>query len=76
MAKYAVDLPFAGYLIVYVEADSKESAIEAALAGADAKIIGEGDTQCGEWETLRAITRGNVCNAPLNDARAEIIDDV
>lgn len=74
MAKYAVDLPFAGYLIVYVEADSAEAAINAALETASATVTGDGDTECGEWETLRTITRGNVCSAPLNDARAEVID--
>ena len=81
MSKFNVTLPFAGYITLMVEAEDKESAIEAAF-GADCQFIpnetqptGISDVEVEEWEFLAHITRGNVSYAPRNSASAEPADD-
>lgn len=76
MAKFDVTLPFAGYLYVQVEAKDKEHAIEMAFeeVGDNISIRASGSVELGEFETLKHITRGNVCYAPRNDIEVEEIE--
>jgi hypothetical protein len=57
MPRYSVQLPVTGYVIKEVEADSEESAIEAAMAeGSELSDI-------EEWNTHKRVAYGNVCSA-------------
>lgn len=69
MKRYSVSIPITGYVIVEIDAESEEAAIEAAL---DTEITSD---LIEEWETHRQVTRGNVCSAILNSAEAEEIGE-
>lgn len=72
MPKYNVTLPFVGALCVDdVEADSEQEAIEKAMEMVDVTVEDGPESYVTEWSTVEAVTRGNVCYAPVNDARAE-----
>jgi hypothetical protein len=68
MATYSVQLPFTGYCVVEVEADSAEDAIEAAFEKADA-------SNPEEVEFHKAIVTGNVFRGVLNKASAECLEE-
>jgi hypothetical protein len=69
MPKYSVQVPITGYVIVEVEADSEDAAIDVALyRGAELADI-------DEWTTHRQVVYGNVCAALCNKANAELIDE-
>jgi hypothetical protein len=75
MSRWRVTMPVAGSIIVEVEADSEEAAYEAAYEQADVQLDCQGDTEPGELEVLKNITRGNVCYAPVWHASAEPIEE-
>ncbi len=68
MYTYAVTIPVAGYMVVEVEASSKEEAINEAMLRNDA--IGD---YLEELDTYRHLTQGNVLYAPFNSAYAQEI---
>lgn len=81
MPKFLCSIPYAGSLLVSVEAEDEKAAIDAALR-ASFRIEPDKDQESGidyvepnECETLQDITRGNVCYAPLRSASAEREDD-
>lgn len=73
MPKYEVHLPVTMDVVVGVEADTKEEAIEKAF-DVEWTANFEG-AECFNCETHKHVTRGNCCSAVLNDAYAEQIDD-
>ena len=68
MPLYSVQIPISGYIYKQVEADSEEAAIKAAM-----QLEAVGD-DIEEWETHEHITNGNVCNAVLHSATADLIE--
>ena len=72
--RYRVDLPFAGVMSVYVEADSKEGAIEAAMGSEDlAQVRMHSDSpnvDIDTWEVYRRLSSGNVLHPHHNEADA------
>jgi hypothetical protein len=80
MPRYTVTIPFAGYFLAEVVAESPKDAIEKAMGGIDANVeVKSHDglewAECEEWELLEHITRGNVLYASQNDARADKMKD-
>lgn len=76
MAKYSVRVPFCGFVVVDVLAESKEEAIE---KGVDSDLsmrltLNESGVDY-EWDTHEHIVRGNVFYGNLNSASAELVDD-
>ena len=67
MAKYTVYMPFTGYGIVTVEAESEEDALQAFWHS-------EKDPVIEELEYTRRVTRGNVTHAVLDAAYAELVE--
>ena len=67
--KWAVSIPFTGYVTVEVEADDEEAAIAAAWQSDDLDI-----TKAVESEFHEKVTEGNVCNAVMWEASAEEIE--
>jgi hypothetical protein len=74
MKTYNVELPLVGSLLVVVEADNPEEAIEKALRE-DWRIEiteGKGVVELGDiFETPRYANRGNICSLPCSEATAE-----
>lgn len=66
--RWSVSVPFAGYVIVEVDAASKEAAIKAAMESEELDINNAVDVAY-----LRHIVDGNVCHAPLHEAEADEI---
>lgn len=64
--EYWVEIPITGYVIVEVEAESEQEAIEKAFADPD---ITTDDIE--EWNTHEHITQGNVCYALKHSVSAE-----
>lgn len=65
---WEVTLPIAGYLVVRVEAENEDAAIEAAMLS----DFNSDDIEL--WEAHKEIVRGNVCHAAVNKAFAEEAD--
>lgn len=68
MKRWAVTLPISGRLVVEVEAETEEQALDAALE-VDAK---DGDL---EWETHRRLVYGNVFAGMQREAEVELLGD-
>lgn len=69
--EWSVTLPVVGTVIVFVEANTAEDAIEKALETADFRVIGTDDTEPGEgWAAVRSIRRGNTMMVDAPDAEA------
>lgn len=64
MKTYCVRIPIAGYLETEVEADSKESAIDAAMS----KTLTMDDIQ--SWDTHRQLIKGNIFYGSCSEAEA------
>lgn len=59
--QYTVTLPVAGSIMVFVEAHSKEEAVDLAFEQQDWRVVtGEGTEAGEEWEAMRSFGRGNV----------------
>ena len=77
MAFYNVELPLVGSLLLQVEADNAEQAIDKAIEipwrlemGKEGRDNG---VELGEtFETPRQPNRGNVCHIPCQEAYAEL----
>lgn len=69
MSTYSVRLPICGYLMIEVEADSEEAAIEAACAS------DYGTEHIEEWSAYTEIVRGNVFHGPVNRADAVLVEE-
>lgn len=69
MATYEVILPIAGYVLVEVEANSEQEAIDNAFSS---EIT---TNEIEEWDTYHHIVQGNVCHASEPHARATMVDD-
>jgi len=65
--RWSVQVPITGFVVIEVEADDEESAIDAAL---EASPITD-DIQ--EWEMHRYTNRGNVAYGSCTEANAEEI---
>jgi hypothetical protein len=63
---YSVTVPFAGHMVIEVEAESEEAAIEKAIEEVTSEHI-EG------WEPLEHFNQGNVCYCP-QPWEAEAVD--
>jgi hypothetical protein len=72
---YAVTLPIAGSITVYVRSASPEAAIEDAMERAVFSVSDGKNTTINEVETYEHITQGNVLHPPVNDAEAVECDD-
>jgi hypothetical protein len=70
MGTYNVSYPTVGEVVVEVEADSEDEAIE---AGWD--LVGDASVAEHQWEAVTKIVQGNVFYGPLNSIYAELIDD-
>ena len=68
MAKYEVYVPVVGFVTKYVEAETEEAAIAAALQ----EDIGE---DYEEFGMVAKLSEGNVLNAPLHEAEALLLDE-
>lgn len=68
MKRYAVTLPVSGRLLVEVEAENEDEALDKAFE-VDAK---DGDL---EWETHRRLVYGNVFAGMQREAEVELIED-
>ena len=83
MTKYEVQIPFAGYVVMTVEADSEADAIDKAFGAEltmkpDVDVVqpeGVSDVSAEEWSFFEVITEGNVFHGPLNRASAEEIEE-
>jgi hypothetical protein len=62
--QYAVTLPVAGSIMVWVEAASEEEALDLAFEKQDWSIETGESTEAGEFESLKRIVTGNCCHAP------------
>lgn len=70
--QYAVTLPVAGSVIVFVEAENKEEAIDKALGEQNWRVVGSENTEAGgEWVSERYLLRGNVSRLPCSEAYVE-----
>lgn len=63
---YQVTIPFAGHMVIEIEAESKEAALEKALEEVTADNI-------ETWEPLERFNEGNVCYCP-HPWEAEVVD--
>lgn len=72
MKRYDVTLPVVGQVVVTVEAEDEESAIEAALGLDPFPINADGvnGAEIIELNTVRRVVTSNVLHAPLNEAEA------
>lgn len=81
MTKYEVQIPFAGYVVMTVEADSEADAIDKAFGAEltmrpdDKQPDGVSDVFVEDWSLFEAITEGNVFHGPLNEANAQEIEE-
>lgn len=66
MREWSVQLPVTGYVIVNVEAETAEEAINKAL---DSDDIKREDIE--EWEVHRQTNRGNIAYGSCTEANAE-----
>ncbi len=72
MKQYAVTLPVAGSITVYVEAESEKVAVELALEKQDWRVVGGKNPEIGEdFEAMRHLVSGNVCYAPCSEYSVE-----
>jgi hypothetical protein len=70
--QYAVTLPVAGSVPVWVDAASEEEAIDLAFEKQDWRVkTGEG-TEAGEFDSMRRINSGNCCHAPCWEVSVEV----
>ena len=58
-AQYMVQVPIAGHIIVYVDAETEEEAISLAMESDDLNI-----DNLESWEALEQFNMGNVCYCP------------
>ena len=63
---FQVTIPFAGHMVIDVEAESEEAAIETALNEVTLDHI-------DSWEPLERFNQGNVCYCP-HPWEAEVVD--
>lgn len=70
MPTYDVYMPVTMSIIIQVEAENEEAAIDEAFEK-DWRINITGDAELHECEMHKHVTRGNVCSAVLNSAFAE-----
>lgn len=77
MARYNVNIPFAGFVNVSVEAEDEESAIEVGIerASEGLRIDTRDGVEVIEYDYFHDIARGNVFYAPLNSANADLEED-
>lgn len=68
MPKYCVCIPVTGQLVIFVEADDKDAAKEAAWEKFNDEGEDAGDL---EWECVEQVARGNVSSAMLNEVSVE-----
>lgn len=71
MKEYCVTMPATMSIHAYVEADSKEQAIEKAFNAEFTLEIKGKNIEIGEFETHDIICRGNVLSAVLNEVEVE-----
>lgn len=64
MRQFAVTLPVAGSIVVFVDAETEEEALSVAFEQQDWRVETGDNTEAGEFETMKHIARGNVCYAP------------
>lgn len=77
MKRYSVSVPFAGYIVIEVEAPDEDSAIEAAMGHDDCDICKAFDEgYVGEVNFYRTILQGNVCYPSVMKAEAVFLEDV
>lgn len=70
MKTYSVTIPIAGHIVLEVEADSEDEAIEKALISDDIRA-----ENIETWEALKAFHSGNICYCPSPwNAEAEEIE--
>ena len=67
MKSYTVTIPMAGHVIISVEAEDENSAIEKAFESA---TIGDIES----WDLLKQFSRGNVCYCP-HPWEVEVVDE-
>ena len=68
MKTYTVMVPMAGHLVIEVEAENEEAAIDIALES-DALTLDKIET----WEAVRQFNTGNICYCPQPwEATAEL----
>lgn len=83
MAEYAVTVPFAGFVTVYLEGDDEvdeEMLIQTAIEQASERLTVRADNsitdeiphiEIGEWDLFEHVASGNVTWVPINDAFVE-----
>jgi hypothetical protein len=70
--QYAVTLPVAGSITVFVDAENEEAALDAALEKQDWRVVGGEGTEPGDdFEAMSRIVGGNVCYAPCTEYSVE-----
>lgn len=75
---WIVGLPIVGEITMELELPAGATKEEALEAGwnkyGETSNPGEDDSFDVAWETVEAVTTGNVCHAPLNVAYADCVD--
>jgi hypothetical protein len=71
MAKFNVILPIAGSIVVNVDAEDEDEAIELAMQQASFSVECGSGTDCEELEVFETLVpHGNKCYAPISEASA------
>ena len=71
MKTYVVTVPMAGHLVIEVEAESEEAAIDAALESEDLTL-----DRLEDWQAMRQFNTGNICYCPQPwEAHVETVFD-
>lgn len=70
--QYAVTLPVAGSVTVWVDAASEEEAIDLAFEKQDWRVKTGDGTEAGEFDSMRRIVSGNCCHAPCWEVSVEV----
>jgi hypothetical protein len=68
MPLYSVSLPITGYVVLDVEADSEDAAIDRAF---EQEITND---HIEEWQVHQQIVTGNVFHGTMNEATAELAE--
>jgi len=69
--RYAVTLPVAGSVTVFVEAHDEEEALNKAFDEQDWRVDCGDNTEPGEFETMQYTVRGNVSYVPCSKYSVE-----
>lgn len=72
LKQYAVTLPVAGSVTVFVDAETEDEAVEKALHDCNFRVEGSDNTQADEdWFVGKYLLKGNISSAPCHEYKVE-----